>query len=59
MVLLRSESPNAERNGQPDHDHVHGEAENQIMQRVRASGMKSGERQDDQIHHFLYGSAKE
>ena len=42
------EPPNAERNRQPDDDHVHQQSKNQVVKFVKAPRLKRGERQNDQ-----------
>jgi hypothetical protein len=56
---LFREPPNAVGNRQPDHDHVHNQPWNQVVQLVRPSCVKRGERQDDQIHYLFNRGAEE
>ena len=56
---LFRESPNAEGNREPDHDHVYEQPLNQVMKVVRASCVKRGEGQNDKIHYFFNCGAKE
>src|SRR5579872_1552682 len=38
---------------------MYDQPENQVMEFVRAPGMKGGERQDNKIHNLLHGTTKE
>src|ERR1700732_4381477 len=53
------ESPNAEGNRQPDHDHVDKQPLNHVMKFVRAPFVKRGERQNDVTHYHLNCGTKE
>ena len=57
--VLLSEATHAIGDRQSDHDHVDQQPLNQVMQFVRPSCMKRGERKNDEIHELLNRRAKE
>jgi uncharacterized membrane protein len=56
---LFRESADAVGNRQANHHHVHTQAQKQIVQGIGATGVKRGERQNNQVHDLLDRSAKE